>query len=318
MRRWRPSLLMVVGGALASTLALSFAGLVALRYLGPEIGFRNAAMALGALIAAGTGLLGWLMARLLLRPIHALERFAADVQRGDPAAPPLHFGTTELHQTALSVIDMARTLQNREATIRSYTDHVTHEIKTPVSAIRAAVELLEDADLSPADGTLVAQIDGARAQIEAQLEALRQAARAREMRYVGACTLSELAPRLSYPGLTLVLSGDRVEIPLAAEGLAIPLSHLLRNAAEHGAQRVVIAADGDRSAITVTVSDDGSGVSAGNAARIFDPFFTTRRATGGTGMGLAIARNLIEAHGGRIALLPSPKGARFLLTFGVQ
>ena len=124
---------------------------------------------------------------------------------------------------------MARTLQNREATIRSYTDHVTHEIKTPVSAIRAAVELLEDADLSPVDRTLVAQIDGARAQIGAQLDALRQAARAREARYVGACTLADLAQSLSYPGLSLVLSGDRVAIPLAADGLLIPLSQLLRN-----------------------------------------------------------------------------------------
>ena len=119
-------------------MTLSFAGLVTFRYLGPEIGFRNGALALGALIAIGTALLGWLLARLLLRPIHALERFAADVQRGDIAPPPLHFGTKELHKTALSVFDMALTLKNREATIRSYTNHVTHEIKTPVSTLRAA------------------------------------------------------------------------------------------------------------------------------------------------------------------------------------
>ncbi len=309
---------MVLGGALAGILPLSFAGLVTFRYLGPEFGFRNAAFALGTLIALGTAMLGWLLARLLLRPIHALERFAAQVQHGDAAPPPLHFGTTELHQTVQSVIDMARTLQNREATIRSYTDHMTHEVKTPVAVIRAAVVLLEDAALTPSDRKLVAQIDGARIQIEAQLQALRRAARAREVLHIGACTLSDLASRPDHPGLTLVLSGARMPIPFAAEALLIPLSHLLRNPAEHGAQRVEIAAGGNDSAIAVTFSDDGSGVSGGNASRIFDPFFTTKRATGGTGMGLSIARNLIEVHRWRIVLIPSAKGAAFLLTFGVQ
>lgn len=318
MRRWRPSLLMVLGGALAFTLVLSFAGLVVLRYLGPDIGFRNAAMALGVLIALATAVLGWLLARLLLRPIHALERFAAAVQSGDAAFPPAHFGTTELHQTALSVIDMARTLQNREATIRSYTDHVTHEIKSPVAAIRAAVELLEDGTLSPADRLLLAQIDGARAQIEAQLEALRQAARAKEARYMGVSTLAEVVAKLHNPGLTLVLSGDRTAVPLAAEGVLILLAQLLRNAVEHGATRVEIAVIATVSAVTVMVSDDGTGVSDGNSPRIFDPFFTTRRDTGGTGMGLAITRNLLEAHGGQVVLLPSAKGATFLLSFPVQ
>ncbi len=308
---------MVLGGALAATLALSFAGLVTLRYLGPEIGFRNAAKVLGLVIAGATAGLGWLLARLLLRPIRALERFAAEVKRGETAPPPVHFGTIELHQTAQSVIDMARTLQNREATIRSYTDHVTHEIRTPVAAIRAAVELLEDGDLTPADRELLARIDGARAQIEVQLEALRDAARAREARYVGQCTLADLAERLVHPGLTVTLHGESVEIPLAAEGLLIPLSQLLRNAAEHGAAQVEIAARFENG-VTVTVSDNGPGISSGNAPRIFEPFFTTRRTAGGTGMGLAIARNLLEAHGGQISLQPSDTGARFLLSFPVQ
>ena len=67
--KWRPALWMVLGGALMATLALSFAGLVALRYLGPEIGFRNAAVGLALCIGAATSLLGWLLVRLLLRPI---------------------------------------------------------------------------------------------------------------------------------------------------------------------------------------------------------------------------------------------------------
>ena len=59
------------------------------------------------------------------------------------------------------------------------------------------------------------------------------------------------------------------------------------------------------------MEDDGPGVSPGNAARVFDPFFTTARDRGGTGLGLAIVRALIAAHGGTIALVPSPRGASF-------
>ncbi len=314
-RRWRPSLWLVLGGALGGTLALSFAGLVALRYLGPAVGFRHAALGLALVIAGLTGVLGWLLLRLLLRPIAALESYAAEVRAGHPAAPPAHFGTRELHRTARSVIDMAETLRDREATIRSYTDHVTHELRTPVTALRAAVELLEDGGtLSPADRHLLGQIDGARAQIEAQLDALRRAAQAREARHVGSTTLSDLAPLLAAHPLRLEIRGGRVPIPLGAEGLLQVLGQLLRNAAEHGATAITLTAERGEGC-TLTVSDDGPGISAGNAGRIFEPFFTTRREEGGTGMGLAIARAILTAHRAGIALVPSARGATFRLDF---
>ena len=81
-RRWRPSLGFVLGGALTGTLALSFVGLITLRYLGPEIGFRNAAVLIACLIALATGILGWLLVRLLLRPIRGLERYARAQEDG--------------------------------------------------------------------------------------------------------------------------------------------------------------------------------------------------------------------------------------------
>lgn len=319
MRRWRPSLALVLGGALIATLGLSLAGMVALRYLGPVTGFRNAAILLGAVIVAATAVLGWLLVRLLLRPIRALEAYAAQVHRAPagPVPPPAHFGTRELHATARSVIEMAGTLRDREATIRSYTDHVTHELKSPVSVIRAAVELLEDGGtLSAADAALVAQIAGAGTQAEAQLEALRRAARARESRHVGQCRLADMAAGLAaaHPTLKLRISGETVSFPMAATGLDLVLGHLLANAAQHGARAVELAASDDGPVLEVR--DDGPGISSGNGARVFDPFFTTRRGEGGTGMGLTIARNVLAAHGAALELLDAPRGAAFRLSFG--
>ncbi|SMO79266.1 sensor histidine kinase [Ruegeria faecimaris] len=314
-RRWRPSLAFVLGGALVGTLGLSFAGLVALRYLGPELGFRNSALVLGGVIFLATSGLGWLLVRLLLRPIKALQAYAGAQEAGTQAASIQHFGTKELHQTATQVVTMAEALRDREATIRSYTDHVTHELKSPVTAIRAAVEMLQDTpDGSDDSKALIAQIDGARQQIETQLAALRDAARAREARYVGASTLRDALP--GAPPLELNLSGaDDIAFPISAEGLRIVLGHILQNAKDHGASAVDLRSEEAGNAVILTVSDNGAGISPGNVDRVFDPFFTTRRESGGTGMGLAIVRNILSAHRGEIENLPAPCGACFELRF---
>lgn len=86
-------------------------------------------------------------------------------------------------------------------------------------------------------------------------------------------------------------------MPIAADGLTVILGQLLRNAAEEGADRVEMSAGGHGRAAWLTISDNGPVISPGNAAHIFEPFYTTRRATGGTGMGLAIVRNIVAATG---------------------
>ncbi|WP_151718537.1 sensor histidine kinase [Gemmobacter serpentinus] len=315
MRKWRPPLWFVLGGALGGTLALSLAGLVVLRYLGPEIGFRLAALLLAMLIGALTLLLLWLLVRLLLRPIRDLARFAAATRQGNTHLPA-HFGTRELHQMGQSVIEMAGVLRNREATIRSFTDHVTHELKTPVTTLIAASELLEDGALSPEDLALVAQMKSAARQMETQLKSLRAMAAAREPGHFGQTCLADLLPDLvsDHPALALRAEGATQPLPLAATGLRLVLGHLLGNAQAHGARHVwLVAAPGQ-----LIVSDDGRGISDGNRAHVFEPFFTTTRDTGGTGMGLSIVASLLAAHGAEIAVIPPPDGrtgAAFRLRF---
>ena len=73
--------------------------------------------------------------------------------------------------------------------------------------------------------------------------------------------------------------------------------------------------DLDRNTDRLMISDNGAGIASGNQERIFAPFFTSRRDQGGTGMGLAIVRSLLNAHGGRIDLVDSAKGASFEIKF---
>lgn len=316
-RRWRPSLAFVLGGALTGTLALSFIGLVALRYLGPTIGFKAAAVGVGLTITAATAGLGWLLLRLLLRPIRALEAYARAQEGGAEAPRPRHFGTRETAATAARVIAMAEAARDREATIRSFTDHVTHELKTPVAAIRAAAELIQDGGaLTPDDARLLAEIDGARAKLEVLLAALRSAAQARELRHLGQSRMADLFPALQtdFPELRITVTGESVPMPIAAKGMAIVLAQLLRNAADHGAGRVWLEAVRTPEGVSLDISDDGCGISTGNEARVFEPFFTTRRETGGTGMGLVVVRNLLSAHRAGIRLA-SNRPTRFRISF---
>lgn len=321
-RKWRPSLALVLGGGLAGTLLLSFLGLVALRYLGPEIGFRNAAALLGTGILLATGVLGWLLVRLLLQPIQALEHYAAKVvdHHRDQALPeaPDHVGTRELRKLAENTIGMATALHNRELSVRTFTDHASHEIKTPVSAIRAAAELLQDGPgLTEADQQLVDQVLGATRQIETQLAALRAVTKARETRHLGQCRIAELLPwaTAQFPFLNVTCIAPDHALPLSEEGVKLLLTQLLSNASEHGAKQVTLTVKPGVGLIDLLVQDDGTGISTGNEPSIFDPFFTTKRAQGGTGMGLTILRSMLLAHGGEISYLPSPKGACFQVRF---
>jgi two-component system, OmpR family, sensor kinase len=307
-QKWRPPLLLVLGGTLGAVLALPLAGVLALRLMIPVFGFRHSALMIAGVILIATAILGYLLWRLLLRPIRALAAHAHNVRRGEAMVPPSHYGTSELHDLGQAVLDMAATLQNREVAIRSFADHVTHEMKTPLTAIRGAAEMLE---VTAADQPLLDAMLAATARMEVQLGALQRSAAAREPGYHGVTTLDQVVPplRAAFAPLQIMTTGDAQPMPLATAGLEIVLGQLLQNA---GARVVTMAATPG----ALRVQDDGTGISEGNRARIFDAFFTTRREEGGTGMGLAIARNLLGAHGAAIDLVPSAVGAVFDITFG--
>jgi two-component system, OmpR family, sensor kinase len=309
--KWRPPLALVLGGGIAAVLALPLAGLLALRALAPLYGFRHSALMIAGVILIAAAILGWLQWRLLLRPIRALSARAEAVRQGAaPPAPLPHYGTRELRDLGQSVLDMTATLQTREAAIRSFADHVTHEMKTPLTAIAGAAELLEE---STQDSRLITTIQTATRRMEAQLTALQRSAAARSAGYHGRTTLAAHTATLAsaFPVLTLHVSGADQPLPLSPDGVDIVLQHLLQNAFAHGATTITLTATPGQ----LHIHDNGTGVSDGNRARIFDPFFTTRREGGGTGMGLTIVQNLLGAHGATIRHIPSNHGAAFEIAF---
>jgi len=318
--KWRPPLLLVLGGVLSAVLAAPLLGFVAIGLLRDTMGFRQSVVLVSVIVVLITMIFAFLLWRLLLRPVTALERKADALRNGDASAlsPMQHYGTQELHDLGQSVLAMAGTLHDRETAIRTYTNHVTHELKTPITAIRGAAELLATSQPPDSEDWRLAQtvLDGSR-RMERLLADLRDTAAAREPLHHGHCTLAELRPQLlqNFPHLELLFSGEKIPLPLNAKGMGIVLHHLIQNAREQGAKQIGFHASLTDGNTRLRIKDNANGISAGNLPQIFDPFFTTKRETGGTGMGLSIVQNLIEAHGGRIMLQQAQPSAIFLIEF---
>jgi C4-dicarboxylate-specific signal transduction histidine kinase len=92
------------------------------------------------------------------------------------------------------------------------------------------------------------------------------------------------------------------------------LATLIENAKQSGATRLDITALVDGPAVQISLHDNGPGIPEADRIRVFDPFFTSKREAGGTGLGLPIARALVEGCGGELELAEGESGARFVLT----
>lgn len=262
-----------------------------------------------AFVLLSTGAIGFVFWRFVSQPIRALIRRTDEMQAASRWEPLEHYGTREVETLARSFQALTERLHHQRDTLTTYTAHVSHEMKSPLTSIKGAAELLQD-DMPPEARTrFLDNIRADAARIEDLLARMRDYSAVGAEAFRGECVVRDVVP--SFPGLTVSVTPDQAKAPIPGDVLAMVLTHLLENAADHGATSVQI--DADASGLTIT--DDGNGISDGNRARVFEPFFTTRRGAGGTGMGLNIVRSAMEAAGGAITLEPSAKGARFRITF---
>ena len=299
--KWRPPLAFVIGGTLAAVLCLPLIGIVWFRLAGNILGWGETGWLLFWMAVVSTAVLAFLLWRLVLRPVARLTDYARAVREGRrDATPPEHFGTPEFGALGASVIAMGDTLQSRAASLRAYADHVTHELKSPLTSLRGAAELLQS-DLPARDqAQLIDTIEASAARMQALVTQLQRHAAASQSSGPGQTQLQALPAKVG--DVQIIVEQDGT-VPLSLSDLTVVIDQMAQNAAAHGATRLML--------------DDGRGIGAGNAGRIFDPFFTTRRDAGGTGMGLTIVQTLLSAHGARITLddQNATGGAAFVISF---
>ena len=285
----------------------------------------------GALLLALALALTLFSSVTISRPLRALVEQARRGARGEAGAvaPLAQPGTHEIAELSATIAQMARALEARAAYIRDLATHVSHEFKTPLTAIQGSAELLRDhgEEMSAAEREKFLRMIGEDAlRLEKLVRRLLELARAdmtapaqerSELRAV----LDGVLARYRERGLE-VSAADCPDcgVRIAADTLDSILSNLLDNARVHGARadgstpKVRLNAEVHGGKVLIHVEDNGSGISPANAARIFEPFFTTARDRGSTGLGLVIVRALLLAYGGSIVLTPSASGAHFIVT----
>jgi signal transduction histidine kinase len=211
--------------------------------------------------------------------------------------------------------------QSRLAAMGEMAATLAHEVRNPLGAMELCTKLLADeiAD-RPAARRLADQVAAGIADLNhlvtnildyTRLPEPRRAAIAVDAAIDEALLLA--APALGGMGVER-RSPRPIVCPLDRGLLTQALLNLFRNAAEAtgGTGMMTVAIEPAERWVRIVVADDGPGIAAGSAEAIFAPFFTTKER--GTGLGLAVARAAVAAHGGTLALRPSDRGAIFVVT----
>lgn len=228
----------------------------------------------------------------------------------------------EIHALGVALDERARELEAKSRYVTEFAANVSHELKTPLTSIRGAVELLQD----PQDtmsreqrARFLDNIDAAARRTERLVTRLLALARLEQPRSDDGeprMTLRDYAARLSQQhgdGVVVdVLGNDQFDRSEAALDAAV--GNLVENAMRYRRRAPVAvtlsAPTESHGLLHVIVEDDGPGVSQENQTRLFERFFTTERDRGGTGLGLAIVRATAQRHGGRATIDSSPAGTR--------
>ena len=310
---------MVVFGAIALVSVLPLMALVTLvsieSIFGVEFRMRSTTgltiLAVGSISMAGV--IGYVFLRTLLRPLQELNTRTAEIDAGKKNAfrPMGPRGTREVDHLAESLFKTSRKLMERNNYLNLFAMHVSHELKTPLTAIHGAAELLleGDEDMSKDQRTrFLTNIKEDAERMTALSSRLRELAHAEVAAIEGSSSLrTTLDTCAGQYGLTLEVNGEEIDIPMVSANSEIVWQQLLQNAASHDATKFQVHVAKSASAVTLYIGDDGAKISDANRSEIFKPFFTTRREAGGTGMGLGIARAMVIGHGGMLDVSDKPE-----------
>jgi signal transduction histidine kinase len=267
-----------------------------------------------------------------MREDGSFERYVHVCDTGEPWVDEVSFDTpfgdgyvrgTFLRRTGklgdgLIVLMTDITVQRRmEAELRGFADVVAHDLREPVTGIAHLVTLLERrADTAP-DPAVLDLLRGSTERARELIDGVLAYAHAGELELapVGLPALmdevaADLRPRLDEADATLEVE-ELPEVRGDARQLRRLLQNLVSNAVKFRGDdppHVTVSARAGRDGCVVSVEDNGAGVAAEDAARIFGMFARASGDHDGTGIGLAVCRRVVEAHGGRIWVEPRDGG----------
>lgn len=282
------------------------------------------AIVLAAIMAVGFGI--W-----LARPFRRLERAIVDLGENRLVQPIDIPGPPDVQRVGQQLEWLRQRLTELDADKARFLRHISHELKTPLASMHEGVAVLGDGVVGPLNDSQAEVVSILRhntTQLQQQIEALLRfnaaAFEARELRRQPT-DLRQLVDeqvedqRLRWQArqLTVSVHGRCPALPLDGPKIASALGNLLSNAIRFSpvGGRIDIVLSHADGRVVLDIRDEGAGIAPEDRDRVFEPFYRGSRqpidAPKGSGIGLSIVQEYIQAHGGRMTLQPSERGAHF-------
>ncbi|XAE58853.1 ATP-binding protein [Termitidicoccus mucosus] len=252
----------------------------------------------------------WLIARRISCPLRTLARSAERLGRGESPELLPEEGPDDIRATAITFnrmqVRLRRFVEDRTQMIAA----ISHDLRTPITSLRLRAEYVEDPEMRE---KMIGTLDGMQAMTQAVLAFAREESTAETTRTVDIDALIEsVCDDLAGLGWDVKFAdGHRIPFRCRPDGLKRALANIIENAVRYG-QRARVHLDLAAECLGIVIDDDGPGIAAEDRERVFAPFFrlesSRNRATGGVGLGLAIARSIVRAHGGDIVLANRAEG----------
>lgn len=291
------------------------------------------AVAIGA-AAVTAAAVSWFLSVRIVRPLGQLARAAERIARGNYGERVPMAGSDELTILATAFNEMAASLESAELRRRQLLSDVAHELRTPLATIEGYVEAVRDGVMPATAGTWVV-LETECERLRRLVDDLQKVSRAEERQLdlyarpiapasLVAAAVQAASPAYTAKGVALktAVSPSLPELVVDRDRVGEVLANLLENALRHtpSGGLVEVRAEGRGGEIELTISDSGEGIAPEHLTRLFERFYRVdsgrTRERGGSGIGLAIARALVEAHGGGVRAESDGvgKGARFTVT----
>ena len=268
------------------------------------------------LFLASIGFLVFIVTRMTMQPLKQLAQAADDLGRDINRPPLLEQGSSEIRRATIAFNAMQARVRQHIGQRTQMLAAITHDLQTPLTRLRLRLEKVADEELRD---KLVGDLSAMQLMVRDGLDLARSMDGAVPMQPLDLDSLLDSACSDAYDaGQNVTLDGKSALWVMARPtALRRCLTNLIDNAVKYGyyahitVQREPAGPDGGASA-RIRIRDGGPGIPADNLDKVFEPFYrieTSRsRDTGGTGLGLTIARNIAEQHGGTLALANHPDG----------
>jgi len=307
-------------------------GIMSPFYQGYQASFNESLIAAVVAATLVAMLASVIISRNIVAPIRSMTGASERIAEGHYDERVELGGSDELSQLAHRFNQMAEQLEQVEAMRRQLIGDVAHELRTPLTAIKGSAEGLMDGVLPASDETYQ-QIHNEAERLSRLVEDLQELSRVEsravqlDIRAVdSASVVGTVVKRLQhqFDGKRVTLTTDLSANPsfLADEGRAIQiLTNLVGNALQHTPENgmVTISVMRDKNEAQFSIRDTGEGIDEEHLARIFDRFYrvdkSRSRTRGGSGIGLTIAKHLVESQGGKIWAESAGKNKGSVFTF---